>query len=76
MPQSGSGTGPMRTQPDYRASVMPTPMQPAMPVAGKNAGAAEPKQEPPRGDVVRAAKARISRLNSLRKQRDALKDAT
>jgi hypothetical protein len=33
----------------------------------------QPKQQPTRTDAVRAAKARIMRLNSLRKQRDAQK---
>jgi hypothetical protein len=43
-----------------------------MPTAGKLKKLAQPKPEPTRADEVRAAKARITRRNSLRKQRAAL----
>jgi hypothetical protein len=66
-------TGPMRTQPIERASIMPTPVLPMMPTAGKARTPTEPKQRLSRADEVRVAKAKITRRNSLRKQRDALK---
>ena len=74
MPKSKPTIGPMRTQPGERTSIMPTQVLPAMPAAGRKAVAAQPKQEPTRGEAVRVAKARITRRNSLRKQREALKD--
>jgi hypothetical protein len=65
--------GPMRTQPIERASIMPTPALPMLPAAGKAKTSKEPRQESTRADQVRVAKAKITRRNSLRKQRDALK---
>jgi hypothetical protein len=44
-----------------------------MPVAGKVKKAALPKAKPTRLEDVRIAKAKITRRNSLRKQRQALK---
>jgi hypothetical protein len=74
MPQSKPApTGPMRTQPTERGSTMPTQVQPMMPSMGKAAKTPQPKQQPTRTEAVRAAKARLMRLNSLRKQRDAQK---
>jgi hypothetical protein len=76
-PNSEATTGPMGTQPAERATNMPTQVQPAMPAAGGKAKAAHPPQEPAepsRTEAVRAAKARITRRNSLRTQRKALKD--
>jgi len=62
--------GPMRTQPVERVSTMPTPVLPMMPTAGKTP---QPKRTPTRIEAIRAAEAKITRRNSLRKQRDALK---
>jgi hypothetical protein len=77
MPKSKPTIGPMRTQPGERTSIMPTQVLPAMPAAGKKSAAAqrkqEPKQKPTRSEAVRTAKARISRRNSLQKQREALR---
>ena len=73
MPRNKPTAGPMRTQPIERASIMPTPVLPVMPTAGKVETSMVPKQEPTRADGVRAAKAKIARRNSLRKQRDALR---
>jgi len=72
MPDREPITGPMRTQPVERASIRPTQVLPAMPTVGKTTKAPQSKQNPTRADAVRAAKARISRRNSLRKQRKAL----
>jgi hypothetical protein len=63
----------MRTQPIEPASAVPTPTLPLMPVAGKVKKAALPKAKPTRLEDVRIAKAKITRRNSLRKQRQALK---
>jgi hypothetical protein len=73
MPKNKPTTGPMRTQPIERASIMPTPVLPMMPTAGMAKTAITPKQKPTRADGVRVAKAKIARRNSLRKQRDALR---
>jgi hypothetical protein len=72
MPKRKQPTGPMRTQPIERASIMPTQVLPMMPAAGKATKPSQPKQRPTRAEAVRAAKARITRRNSLRKQREAL----
>jgi hypothetical protein len=78
MPKNDPTLGPMGTQPGEHASTMPTQVLPAMPTAGNKPGAPQPEQppvqEPTRGEAVRTAKARITRRNSLRKQRQALKD--
>jgi hypothetical protein len=66
-------TGPMRTQPIERASITPTPVLPMIPTAGKAQTSMRLKQKPTRADGVDVAKAKITRRNSLRKQRDALK---
>ena len=73
MPKNKPTTGPMRTQPIERASVMQTPVLPMMPAAGQVKKAIQPKQEPTRADGVRIAKAKITRRDSLLKQRDALR---
>jgi hypothetical protein len=65
--------GPMRMQPIERASIIATPVLPMMPSAGKVMKASQPKQKSTRTDGVRVAKAKITRRNSLRKQRDALR---
>jgi hypothetical protein len=65
-------TGPMSTQPVGRGAIMPTQALPMMPTAGKAMKAPEPKKQPTRTEAVRAAKAKITRRESLRKQRDAL----
>ena len=72
MPKEELVTGPMRTQPTECASIISTPVLPMMPTVGKFKKAVQPKPEPTRADEVRAAKARITRRNSLRKQRAAL----
>jgi hypothetical protein len=80
--RNSGNTGPMGMQPFERGPVVSTQMQPMMPSArGKAAGetkdettapAPETKQRT-RTEAVRAALARITRRNSLRKQRDAQK---
>jgi hypothetical protein len=66
--------GPMNMQPIERTSIIATPVLPMMPAAGKVKTALHPKQKPTRTDGVRAATAKITRRNSLRKQRAALRD--
>jgi hypothetical protein len=69
MPKNKPTPGPMRTQSIERGSIMPT--LPTMPMAGK--AKTEPKQKPTRADEIRVAKAKVTRRNSLQKQRDALR---
>jgi hypothetical protein len=74
MAKSGSSSaGPMRTQPLQLGSIHPT--QPLMPSAGTEMKIQNRPQRksPSREDQVEAVKAKISRRNSLRKQRAALK---
>jgi hypothetical protein len=71
MPIIKPTAGAMRTQPVERVSSMPTPVLPRMPTVGKVGKTAQPKRTPTRIEAVRAAKAEITRRNSLRKQRDA-----
>jgi len=71
--RKSTSTGPMTMQPLERGSIMPTRGLPIMPTVGRAAETPQPKQEPTRTEAVRAAKARITRRNSLRKQRDAQK---
>jgi hypothetical protein len=52
---------------------MPTQALPMMPMVGKPMKAPQPKKQPTRTEAVRAAKAKITRRESLRKQRDAQK---
>jgi hypothetical protein len=73
MPKNKSIAGPMTTQPNQRDAIAATPVLPMMPAAGKPQQAAQPKPEPTRTEGVRVAKAKITRRNSLRKQREALK---
>jgi hypothetical protein len=63
----------MRTQPLQLGSIQPT--QPLMPSAGTEVKVQSraPRKSPSRAQQVDAAKAKISRRNSLRKQRAALK---
>jgi hypothetical protein len=68
-----TSTGPMTMQPLERGLIMPTQGLPIMPAVGKAGNTQRPKQQPTRMEAVRAAKARITRRNSLRKQRDAQK---
>jgi hypothetical protein len=80
MPKTGpSSAGPMRTQPLARDSIQPT--QPLMPSVGGEMNLQDrpsrtsPSQtSPSKAEQVDAAKAKISRRNSLRKQRAALKN--
>jgi len=73
MAKSGSSsTGPMRTQPLQLGSIHPT--QPLMPSAGAEMNVkTPPRKKLSRVERVAAVKAKISRWNSLRKQRAALK---
>jgi hypothetical protein len=74
MDKSGSSSaGPMRTQPLQLGSIHPT--QPLMPSAGTEmkVQSRTPRKSPSRAEQIDAAKAKISRRNSLRKQRAALK---
>jgi hypothetical protein len=73
MPKSKPPVEPMRTQPHEHGSTMPTPVLPLMPAAGNVKKTVQSKQERTRMDGVLVAKAKITRRNSLRKQRDALK---
>jgi hypothetical protein len=68
-----SSAGPMRTHPLQLGSIHPT--QPFMPSAGTEMKIQNRPQRksPSREDHAEAVKAKISRRNSLRKQRDALK---
>jgi hypothetical protein len=78
--RTSDSTGPMGMQPE-RGRMAPTQMQPMMPATrGKRAGeikgettSAPEKKQRTRTEAVRAALARITRRNSLRKQRDAQK---
>jgi hypothetical protein len=61
-------------QPVEHAPSAPTQMLPLMPASGLKAGAPAPDKKPKtRTEAVRAALARKTRRNSLRKQRDAQK---
>jgi hypothetical protein len=74
MAKSGSSSaGPMRTQPLQLGSIHPT--QPLMPSANTETKVRSraPRKSPSRAEEVDAVKAKISRRNSLRKQRAALK---
>jgi hypothetical protein len=73
MPKSKPPVGPMRTQNPERGSTLATPVLPLMPAAGNVKKTVQPKQTATRADGVLVAKAKITRRNSLRKQRDALK---
>jgi hypothetical protein len=73
MPKNKPTAGPMRTQPIGRASIVQTPVLPRMPATGEATALMKPKKKPTRADGVRVAKAKITRRNSLRRQRDALK---
>lgn len=70
-------TGPMGTQPVDHGLRAPTQMLPTMPGAGENKEAdtkvPAPQEKRTRAQAVRAALARITRRNSLRKQRHAQK---
>jgi hypothetical protein len=74
MPKSKpTSTGPMNMQPAEHGSIAPTPLLPMMPTAGEQNNAPYPKKRPTRTEAVLIAKARITRRNSLRKQRQAQK---
>jgi hypothetical protein len=63
----------MRTQPLQPVSIQPTlPLMPSVGAEAKDEGRA-PRKRLSRAEQVHAAKAKISRRNSLRKQRAALK---
>jgi hypothetical protein len=63
----------MITQPIERPSILPTQVRSTLPHVGVNKTLL-PKQKPTRAEAVRAAKAEITRRESLRKQRQALKE--
>lgn len=65
--------GPMKMQPIDRSATMPVPLLPLSPSSSDSEVAQAPraKVRPTRTDEVRAAKARITRRNSLLKQRQA-----
>jgi len=69
-----SSAGPMRTQPLQLGSMQPT--LPLMPTAIPEMKVQKrlPQKDRSRAEKVDAAKAKISRRNSLRKQRAALKE--
>jgi hypothetical protein len=74
MPKNKPTSGPMKTQPIERVSIMPTPLKPMMPTVGLKAEKTlHPIEKTSRADAVRSAKANITRRNSLRKQREELK---
>jgi hypothetical protein len=67
---------PMAMQPVAKGLTLPTQMRPIMPTVGKEAKLPPVKKNPPtRTEAVRAAKAKITRRNSLRKQRHAQKQS-
>jgi hypothetical protein len=75
MSKAGSpSAGPMRTQPLMRDSIQPT--QPLMPSAGRETKVQDrpSRASPSKAAQLDAAKAKISRRNSLRKQRAELKN--
>jgi hypothetical protein len=63
-------TGPMKTQPVEHAANITTPV---LPTGGKSKNPPQPKKKRTRTEAVRVAKAKITRRNSLRKQREALR---
>jgi hypothetical protein len=71
--QRSSFAGPMRTQPIQLGTMQPT--LPLMPRASSEAKAKDrtPRKRLTRAQLIEAVKADISRRNSLRKQRAALK---
>jgi hypothetical protein len=71
--QRSSSAGPMRTQPIQLGTMQPT--LPLMPRASSESKAKDraPRKRLTRAQLVDAVKAKISRRNSLRKQRAALK---
>jgi hypothetical protein len=80
--RTSDSTGPMGMQPVEGGPMAPTQMRPTMPVVrGKRTGdvkgetktPAPEKKQRTRTEAVRAALARITRRNSLQKQRDAKK---
>jgi len=71
MPKNNPTHGPMRTQSIERGSIIPT--LPTMPIPGTAKTSTEPKQKPTRADEIRVAKAKVTRRNSLQKQREALR---
>jgi hypothetical protein len=75
MPKAKSTAGPMRMQPFERESIRLTPIQPVMPTGGEVVANPQAKKKPisMREEAVRVAKAKLTRRNSLRKQRDALR---
>jgi hypothetical protein len=62
----------MSVQPARHGSIAATPLR-MEPTAGAETQALRPKKQTPRTEAVRIAKARITRRNSLRKQRQAQK---
>jgi len=73
MPKNKPAIGPMITQPIERPSILSTQVRPTLPYVGVNRTPLQ-KQKPTMAEAVRAAKAEITRRESLRKQRQALKE--
>jgi hypothetical protein len=65
--------GPMSVQPVEHSSTAPNQLPATAPTIGEDRKTPLPKIQQARMDAVRAAKARIMRRNSLRKQRQAQK---
>lgn len=63
-------TGPMSVQPTEHRSIKPAQSPPMVP-ANKGTSEAAPKKPSTRAEAQRAAKAEISRRNSLKRQRQA-----
>jgi len=81
-PPASDSAGPMGMQPPSHGPTAATQMLPTMPCAAKEEremkgetrrSPAAQKTPPTRAEAVRAARARITRRQSLRKQRDAQK---
>jgi hypothetical protein len=72
IPKNKPATGPMKTQPIERPSILSTQVRPTLPAVGVNRTPLA-KQQPTRAEAVRAAMAEITRRESLRKQRLAMK---
>jgi hypothetical protein len=65
--------GPMSVQPVEHSSTAPNQTSATAPTIGEDRRTPLPKKQQARMDAVRAAKARIMRRNSLKKQRQAQK---
>jgi hypothetical protein len=73
MAKSKSPSGPMSVQPHEHSSTARNQLPTMMSTVGEDRKTPLPKSQHARMEAVRAAKARIMRRNSLRKQRQAQK---